>query len=132
VTAADVRTALGRYCKASNVISCSLNPIGSLTKARQIVEHAAAGEIQRFVLPNGLRLLVREDPRVPLVSIAATFRAGLLAETPETNGITRLARKRCSRARQRGPQSKSLMNWRASAVESAAKPGIILSALPCG
>jgi zinc protease len=93
VTAADVRTALDRYCRSSNVITCSLNPIGSLKTTRRTAEHAVAGEIQRFVLPNGLRLLVREDPRVPLVSIAATFRAGLLTETPETNGITRLCAK---------------------------------------
>jgi zinc protease len=36
---------------------------------------------------------VREDPRLPLVSIVAVFRGGLLAETPETNGITRLMAK---------------------------------------
>jgi zinc protease len=93
VTGADVRAALDRYCRESNVIAASLNPTGSLKKSTRVAEHVSAGEIQRFVLANGLRLLVREDPRVPLVSIAATFRAGLLAETPETNGITRLAAK---------------------------------------
>jgi len=41
-------------------------------------------------LDNGLTLLVREDSRLPLVSIYATFRGGVLAETPETNGISRL------------------------------------------
>src|SRR5438046_9976360 len=47
-------------------------------------------EIQKFELSNGLRLLVLEDPRLPLVSMSAVFRSGLLAETPEINGITRL------------------------------------------
>ena len=37
----------------------------------------AAGEIQKFELSNGLRLLVREDPRLPLVSMTAVFRGGL-------------------------------------------------------
>ncbi len=37
-----------------------------------------------------MRLLVREDARLPLVSIYASFRGGLLAETPETNGLTKL------------------------------------------
>src|SRR5207302_11334309 len=50
----------------------------------------AAAEIQKFELSNGLRLLVREDPRLPLVAMSAVFRSGLLAETRETNGITRL------------------------------------------
>ena len=53
----------------------------------------AAGEIQKFELANGLRLLVREDARLPLVSMSAVFRGGLLAETPETNGVTRLMSK---------------------------------------
>ncbi len=48
------------------------------------------GEIQKFELSNGLRLLVREDSRLPLVSISAVFRGGLLAETAQDNGITRL------------------------------------------
>jgi len=38
-------------------------------------------------------LLVREDPRLPLVAIGAVFRGGLLAETPQDNGITRLMAK---------------------------------------
>src|SRR4029077_3476024 len=45
---------------------------------------------QKFELTNGLRLLVREDARLPLVAMSAVFRSGLLAETPQTNGITRL------------------------------------------
>ena len=52
-----------------------------------------AGEIQKIELSNGLRLLVREDARLPLVSMTAVFRGGLLAETRETNGITQLMAK---------------------------------------
>ena len=33
---------------------------------------------------------MREDPRTPLVAMSAVFRGGLLAETKETKGITRL------------------------------------------
>jgi zinc protease len=40
-----------------------------------------------------LRVLVREDPRLPLVAISAVFRGGLLAETPQDSGITRLTAK---------------------------------------
>ena len=36
---------------------------------------------------------MREDPRLPLISITAVFRGGLLAETPATNGITHLMAK---------------------------------------
>ena len=41
-------------------------------------------------MSNGLRLLVREDSRLPLVYIDAVFRGGLLAETAADNGLTKL------------------------------------------
>jgi len=40
-----------------------------------------------------LRLLVREDARLPLVAMSAVFRGGLLAESPQNNGTTRLMAK---------------------------------------
>jgi zinc protease len=67
-----------------------LNPKGSLAGKEETTKPVAAGEVQKFELSNGLRLLVREDPRLPLVSVSAVFRSGLLAETSQTNGITRL------------------------------------------
>jgi zinc protease len=93
VTAADVTRVLETYCREGNLSVTSLNPAGSLARATRVHVAASVGEIQRFELSNGLRLLVREDSRLPLVSVAAAFNAGLLAETPETNGITRLLAK---------------------------------------
>lgn len=90
VTLDDIRRVLATYFEERNLTVTSLNPIGSLKAATKEVPPAAAGEIQKFTLPNGLRLLVREDPRLPLVSIVATFKAGLLGETAENNGISRL------------------------------------------
>lgn len=93
VTAADVRRVLDLYCREANQIVTSLNPEGSLAKTTRVEVAGTKGEIQRFELPNGLRLLVREDARLPLVAMTASFKAGLLAETPENNGITRLLAK---------------------------------------
>jgi zinc protease len=93
VTADDVRRVTQQYLSDDNLTICSLNPIGSLGKNAAAAKPIAAGEIQKFELANGLRLLVREDPRLPLVAITSVFRGGLLAETPETNGITRLMSK---------------------------------------
>lgn len=42
--------------------------------------------VHRFTLPNGIRLLVREDDTVPTVAIRAVFPGGLRAETPTING----------------------------------------------
>lgn len=90
VTADDVQRVARKYLTTDRMSSTSLNPPGSLATSEKKSTASQAGEIQKFTLPNGLRLLVREDPRLPLVSINAAFRGGLLAETKETNGITKL------------------------------------------
>src|SRR5206468_5581513 len=76
-----------------NLTVVSLNPKGSLLAKTEAAKPVGAGEVQKFELSNGLRLLVREDRRLPLVTMGAVFRSGLLAETPQTNGITRLTAK---------------------------------------
>lgn len=93
VTVADITRVLARYCTDSNLTVTSLNPLGSLSSTAGKVAVAATGEIQKFELSNGIRLLVREDARLPLVSIGASFKCGLLVETPENNGIGRLLSK---------------------------------------
>ena len=93
VTLEDIRRVAQKYLTDENLTIVSLNPKGSLTGGAKMAKPVAAGEIQKFELANGLRLLVREDARLPLVSMTAVFRGGLLAETPETNGVTRLMAK---------------------------------------
>jgi len=93
VTLDDIRRVAATYLTENNLTVVSLNPKGSLTGKAETAKPTAAGEIQKFELSNGLRLLVREDPRLPLVAMGAVFRGGLLAETPQTNGVTRLMAK---------------------------------------
>ena len=57
------------------------------------VETPGDQPIQKFELPNGLRLLVKEDHRLPFVEFRAAFKGGVLAETTENNGITLLLAK---------------------------------------
>ena len=90
VTPDDIRRVAAKYLIDQNLTVASLNPKGSVGARHESLKPPMAAEIQEFELSNGLRLLVREDPRLPLVSITAVFRSGLLAETPQTNGITRL------------------------------------------
>jgi zinc protease len=89
----DISRVAGKYLTADNLTIVSLNPKGALAVKPEISPPLAAGEIQKIELSNGMRLLIREDPRLPLISMAAVFRGGLLAETPRTNGITRLMAK---------------------------------------
>src|SRR6059036_1401146 len=93
MTLDDIKRVAATYLTENNLAVVSLNPKGSLAGKAEGAKAVAAGEIQKFDLSNGLRLLVREDPRLPLVGIGAVFRGGLLAETPQDNGITRLMAK---------------------------------------
>jgi len=93
VTLDDIRRVARKYLVDQNLTVVSLNPKGSLAGKAEAAKPVATGEIRKFELSNGLRILVREDARLPLVSMSAVFRGGLLAETPETNGITRLMAK---------------------------------------
>src|SRR5216110_2099813 len=93
VTLDDIKRVAATYLTENNLTVISLNPKGSLAGKAETAKPTAAGDIQKFELSNGLRLLVREDPRLPLVGMGAVFRGGLLAETPQTNGITRLMAK---------------------------------------
>jgi predicted Zn-dependent peptidase len=44
--------------------------------------------VTRATLPNGLRVLVRENPAAGVVAVTLLVRAGTRVETPETAGIT--------------------------------------------
>src|SRR6059058_6266106 len=93
VSADDIKRVAAEYLTENNLTVISLNPKGSLAAKAEGPKVAAAGEIQKFELSNGLRLLVREDPRLPLVAMGAVFRGGLLAENSQDNGITHLMAK---------------------------------------
>jgi len=93
VTLDDIKRVAAHYLTNENLTVISLNPKGSLLPKAEAAKPISAGELQKFQLSNGLRVLVREDARLPLVAMGALFRSGLLAETPQTNGITRLMAK---------------------------------------
>ena len=93
VTLDDIKRVAANYLTNTNLTLVSLNPKGSLAAKAEGPRVAGAAEIQKFELSNGLRLLVREDRRLPLVAMGAVFRGGLLAETTQDNGITRLMAK---------------------------------------
>lgn len=90
VTPEDVCAVLGRYLRPELASVVSLNPKGSLSRSAKAGTKSGRGEIQRGTLSNGMRTLICEDSKLPLVTLSAVFKAGLLAETPETAGLTRL------------------------------------------
>ena len=89
VTNDDIVRIARAHLRESNLTIASVNPPGTKT-TRTAARGTAAGVAQKFTLKNGLRLVVREDPRLPLVSMHAVFRGGLLAETARDAGVSRL------------------------------------------
>ena len=93
VTLDDIKRVAVQYLTDENLTIVSLNPRGSLKSKSEAAVPAVIGQIQKFELSNGLRVLVREDTRLPLIAVSAVFRGGLLVETKATSGITRLVAK---------------------------------------
>lgn len=90
LTPEDIQRVAKKYLRNDALSATSLNPVGSLKKDAVASNDARKAEVRKFELSNGLRLLVREDKRLPLVSVVAAFRGGLLAENAGNNGITSL------------------------------------------
>ena len=81
------------YLTAENRTLYALLPNGTTPKISTAVETNVDSPIQKFELPNGLRLLVKENHRLPFVEFRAAFQGGVLAENEANNGITQLLAK---------------------------------------
>src|ERR1035441_8624907 len=93
VTPHDVQRVAREYLTAENRTLYALLPNGASPKISAAVETNSDKAIQKFTLPNGLRLLVKENHRLPFVEFRAAFKGGVLAETNANNGITQLLAK---------------------------------------
>src|SRR5437660_8230001 len=81
VTLDDIKRVAANYLTDTNLTLVSLNPKGSLAAKAEGPRVAGAAEIEKLELSNGLRLLMREDRRLPLVAMAAVFGGRLLDGT---------------------------------------------------
>lgn len=88
VTADDILRVSRQYLTEANRTIYALLPKGAQTAPVLGDETLADNPIHKFQLSNGLRLLVKEDHRLPFVQIRAAFSGGLLAETPANSGIS--------------------------------------------
>jgi len=93
VTAADVQRVAREYLTPENRTLYALLPEGTAPKTAVTSESSSDEPIQKFELANGLRLLVKENHRLPFVEFRAAFQGGVLSETAANNGITQLMAK---------------------------------------
>ena len=90
ITPLDLQRVAGQCLTRENRTLYALLPKGAGPKPISEVEASREHPVRKFDLPNGLRLLVKEDHRLPFVEIRTVFKGGVLAETAEKNGLTQL------------------------------------------
>lgn len=93
VTPADVQRVANQYLTAENRTLYALLPEGAAPKTTLTSETNTDQPIQKFELPNGLTLLVKENHRLPFVEFRAAFKGGVLSENERNNGVTQLMAK---------------------------------------
>src|SRR3989442_451847 len=93
ITPEDVQSVAFEYLTSENRTLYALLPEGTAPKPVLEAEASVELPIQKFELANGLRLLVKEDHRLPFVEFRSVFKGGVLAEMAEKNGLTQLTSK---------------------------------------
>lgn len=93
ITPADLQRVARTYLTDESRTLFTLLPKGAAEKIAHVEQKHADNAVQKFDLPNGLRLLVKEDHRLPFVEFRAALKGGVLAETPANNGITAMMAK---------------------------------------
>jgi zinc protease len=89
VTPEDLTRVARKYLRPANGSWAVLAPESDAEETTARAK-AADADIQLFTLPNGLRLLVREDPRLPMAYLSVVAGGGLLSEEAGQAGITQL------------------------------------------
>jgi zinc protease len=93
VTPHDVQRVARDYLTPENRTLYALLPDDTAPKTAAVAETNTDHPIQKIDLPNGLRLLVKEDHRLPFVEFRTVFLGGVAVETEANNGITSLLAK---------------------------------------
>jgi zinc protease len=97
-TPAQIRSAAQRYISADNLTVSMVVPMGkgavasatTATPTGATATSAKASPVEKIILPNGLRVLIKRNPNVPLVTMQAFFLGGLIAEDKTTVGSSNL------------------------------------------
>lgn len=90
VTTEDLHRVCATWLSAPNVTEVSLDPTGSNAANDADASAAMPATVSEHVLGNGLRVVVREDHRLPLAYACLAFKAGCPAENEHNAGVTDL------------------------------------------
>lgn len=90
VTPQQLAEAAARYLTPERLTEVSVDPLGSLATDEKAEPAAATATTTLTTLPNGLRLVLRRDTRIPMAWCTMTFGAGCGTETAADAGINSL------------------------------------------
>jgi zinc protease len=88
VTPGEIQRVAKQYLTTDNRTLYALLPVGTAPKPAIALDQTIDHPIQKIELPNGLRLLIKEDHRLPFVQLRAIFKGGVLVESAADNGLT--------------------------------------------
>ncbi len=86
VTAAQIRDVAQRYLVPARLNRVIIAPPGGTPKAAAEAQADAAGKIRMVRLANGVRVMVKREPSLPLVNIQAVVLGGSLADGEKLAG----------------------------------------------
>src|SRR2546421_5191675 len=89
-TSADIQRVAQQYLTSENRTLYALVAQGTAPKRFEHIDQYTETAVQKFDLPNGLRLLIKENHRLPFVEFRAVCKGGVLAEQAANNGATLL------------------------------------------
>lgn len=84
----DLQRVVRTYLRDENRTVFALMPKDAGAPAEFSAPAVTSHPIVRRTLSNGLRVLIKEDHRLPFVELRAVFEGGLRVETPADSGIT--------------------------------------------
>ncbi|MBF0477961.1 MAG: insulinase family protein [Candidatus Omnitrophica bacterium] len=89
VTLDDIKRVARKYLQEDKLTVVILKPqeIQAESKKEKSMVNAKNGEIVKFELKNGVRVLLRQDNAFPVVSVRLVLNGGLRQETADNNGI---------------------------------------------
>lgn len=93
LTPSDLQRVAKSHLTPENRTLYALLPEGSRPPLELSTEQKIDRPVEKFELPNGLRVLIKEDHRLPFVNFRLAFQGGVLSENSETNGLSQLVAK---------------------------------------
>ncbi len=90
VTTEDLRRVCSTWLSSPNVTEVSLDPLGSNAGDEDGSSAGAETALSEHLLGNGLKVVIREDHRLPLAYACMAFKGGCRAENEHNAGVTDL------------------------------------------